>query len=200
MYQKLNNLGRRILDTSSVYIVRDEHIAKAVLRIAEDIQHKAFSIKEYPHINNGQKYYHLEVPQHTKTKTDLAVMTLIELESLVRSKVATCFPGTIMEYGFTQYPVSTLGASLHKDFSYNMNCTITMFFGATSMYVVDSSDTKREYQINKGDIVIMRAPRDYTKEEIAMRPLHGIGPVAESLIAFEAREVNLERKKLIKKS
>lgn len=200
MYQKLDSLDEKILEANSICIVRDEHIAKAALRIVAEIQHQAFSVKEYPHINNRQRYYHLESPLHIKTKTDLAVTTLIELESLVRSKVATRFPGTIMEYGFTQYPVSSLGASLHKDFSYNMNCTITMFFGATSMYVVDSSDTKREYQINKGDIVIMRAPRGYTKEEIAMRPLHGIGPVAESLIAFEAREVNLERKKLIKKS
>lgn len=200
MYQKLDSLDENLLDNTSICIVRDEHIAKALLRITREVQHQAFSIKEYPHINNGQNYYHLEASQHTKTKTDLAVTTLIKLESLIRSKVATRFPGTIMEYGFTQYPASSLGASLHKDFSYNMNCTITMFFGATSMYVADSSDTKKEYQINEGDIVIIRAPKNHTKEEIAMRPLHGIGPVSQSFIAFEAREVNLERKNLIKKS
>jgi len=183
-----------------ILIVRDRVISKALLCITKKIEHGAFTLKEYPHINNGQTYYHF-VPTEALMKTgDLAVKSFVELEQLIRSKIAVRIPESEMQYGFTRYPVSMQGAAFHIDFSYNGNCTITFFFGYTSIFVAQNKngEGKVKYGIEPGDIVIMRAPRDTSSEEIALRPIHAVSSVSEAFYAFEAREVNMIKKNLKK--
>lgn len=183
-----------------VVIVRDEELRDIVIELGASIEHQAFDLKEYQHINNGQTYYHFEPPTESSNTSDRAVKSLIALEQTIRSAIAPRFPESVLEYGFTRYPVSSQGAAFHVDFSYNVNCVITFFFGDTSIWVADTKegDNKTEYSINAGDIVVMRSPRNFQKEEIALRPIHAIGAVSTVLYAFETREVVPERKNALK--
>jgi hypothetical protein len=181
-------------------IIRDGELRDIVVELGASIEHQTFDLKEYQHINNGQMYYHFEPLIEFSSASDRAVKSLVALEHTIRSAIAAKFPESVFEYGFTRYPVSAQGAAFHMDFSYNVNCVITFFFGDTSIWIADTKeeDNKTEYSINAGDIVIMRSPRNFQKEEIALRPIHAIGAVSTAFYAFETREVMMERKNALK--
>lgn len=207
MYKKLNQLNKDVVDAfyapaePGILVIRDEFLSRPLLSFVKHIEHQEFSIKEYPHINQGQTYYHFAIPKEIETKSDFVIKTLVDIEYLIRSKVSGKNKKTILEYGFTRYPVSSQGATAHVDFSYNVNCTITFFFGKTTMNIAKTKEEKSgvEYVIEPGDIVVLRAPRSFEEKEVSLRPVHAVGAVEKELLAFEAREVDQERKQNIKK-
>lgn len=207
MYLELDEINKTIVSdfysqkNPGIIIIRDSLISTQILGLIKKVKHRKFSLKEYSHINQGQKYYNFDLPLVQKTGSDFATKSLIDIEAIIRSKLSNKHPDTILEYGFTHYPTSSKGANFHLDFSYNMNCTITFFFGATTMIIADTKqgENRKVYEIKPGDIVVMRAPINFSKDEIALRPIHAVGLVDKPFLAFEVREVNLERKNNVRK-
>ena len=147
-----------------------------------------FILKDHQEINNGQEYWNCSNGEYHNNPT---VKKLLELYRGIRLHFPSELKDTKLEYGFTRYPISKSGAAFHRDFSRNVNCIVTFFFGETTLYIADNKDglNSREYQISAGDIIVMRAPRGTSSVEKEKRPVHAIGVVPEVLYTFEIREV-----------
>jgi hypothetical protein len=148
-----------------------------------------FVLKDHQEINNGQEYY------NCTGIGDEQIEKLLQIYHSIQKSFSCEIKETVLEYGFTRYPVSRQGSAFHRDFSSNVRCVVTFFFGETSLI---AAKNKKEYMVSCGDIIVMRAPRNYMKEEVSMRPVHAIGRVRETLYTFEVREVDMRRRSAIK--
>ncbi|MEO5646345.1 MAG: hypothetical protein ABIO57_01075 [Candidatus Paceibacterota bacterium] len=172
-----------------VVILKNVLSVNDVTHIVADIARQQFVLKEHQEINNGQEhcqYSHLLlIDMYQK------VVAALPLNALATSLDCSC----------TKYPVSLSGSAFHKDFSWNTGFVLTFFFGETVFCVADTREggNTRVYTVKAGDAVVMRAPRNYSATEIALRPIHAIGVVPNILYTFEIRQVDQLRKKLLEK-
>lgn len=186
MHKKLSSTKETGWDFDGLYDERHNGIVvlsgvipqKKIAEIVMHIETLPFVPKEHQHINNGQEQCCYVEPY------------LIEIYEQIR-RVIPKHPRSVLDYSCTKYPISEQGAYFHRDFSWNVNCIVTFFFGATTVAVAEDKLglNKKEYPVYAGDILIMRGPRDTTESEKSLRPIHAVGEVPTLMYAFEVREV-----------
>jgi hypothetical protein len=176
-----------------VIVLRDKAIASRMMTLYESVEHKEFELKEHQDVNNGQKHYLFYLHER---HLDFGLLGLLELYKWVRRPFGIYSRKTKLDYGVTEYPESGEGAKLHADFSYNVQVVVTMVFGETEFVVAcdKEGNVSKTYSLLAGDILFMRAPRNQTVAERAMRPVHGFGKVTKTTHTLEIREVDSKRK------
>jgi len=176
-----------------VLVLKDKALQSRVMKLYESVRHKKFELKSDQHVNNGQRqylfYYH-------ERELNEGLLSILEVYKHVRKPFGTYEYPTELDYGVTEYPKSKEGAKLHVDFSYNVQVVITIVFGHGTFVVANSKDGEvfREYNLEPGDIIFMRAPRNRSSGERELRPVHGMGLVPKKFHTLEIREVDAIRR------
>ena len=192
-YTSLTSLSAKNRDVlydaknSGVLIVRDSFIVEQ--KTLTLLAGCSWILKDHQEINNGQEHF---VPTIGDIALQQKIRKFLEKAADIKKILIDGDSTGIIEYGFTRYPVSTQGALYHKDFSKNKNCIVTFFFGPTTFCVADNKTGlyERRYEIQPGDILLMRGPRDDSEREKALRPIHKIGKVPQILYTLEIREID----------
>lgn len=159
-----------------------------------------FEKKEEKYIQNSQEVgvaYHgvFESLSRITDQQEIALHMLFHKirEGIKQYSTVPFESGDLLEVKSMKYAVSNLGIGAHKDMSSDRNVIVVLnLYGTTTFYTATDKNRSNEkaYLIEPGDIVIMRAPRNMSKAERALRPIHYILDIAEPRAALIFREID----------
>lgn len=121
--------------------------------------------------------------------------TLDEYYSLLSKEVhqfldiSNCFDEVRVNSSF--YPVGSPGIGPHRDNSFSVNFTaIYVVSGSNEFYSAQdkSCNGEREFKVNPGDLVLLRAPR-YERDPL-LRPIHYVKEIKSDRYIIVFREIN----------